>query len=115
MDASISGTWLLQGYFDLSQQDSRHTTTQQIRNELCTALGLSKKSLSIPNFPARAKWKNTFWWREGNVDYAEAQFVAGISQTQPIRAFWFLCPRRSRDSLAGPRVIRGSNKPWPIY
>jgi hypothetical protein len=111
MDASISASWLLHGYFNLSGQDPSRTTTQQIRNELCTALGLPKKSLGIRTFPVGTNWRHTFWWREADVDYAEAQFFAAISQTQPVLSLG-ISIEKGREDHVRPKAERMDRKTW---
>lgn len=39
---------------------------------------------SVGNVRHGPQFKHTFWWREGDVDYAEAQFVAAISKDHPV-------------------------------
>lgn len=111
MEASISGSWLLKGYFNLSQQNPRRTTTLLIRDELCAALRLPEKALAIPNFPARSKWKHAFWWRDGNVDYAEAQFVAAISQTHPVLSLG-ISVEKGRENKSKPLGKQMDRKTW---
>lgn len=81
---TLDQTWLLQGYFQLDARHTRHTLTQGIRDELARSLGLTSKGLRIAQYPVAATYKHTFWWRMGNLDYAEAQFFAGISRDHPI-------------------------------
>ena len=78
---SIQSAWLVRGYFDLSADDPRHTTTQAIRDALSTALG---RQFRIAMYPVGANRKHTFWWREGTVDYAEAQFFWRIDEDCPV-------------------------------
>ncbi len=84
MGASVSGAWLLKGHFDFAGQDQHNTTTLSIKANLCSALGLQPDGLGIANYPTGPSFKHTFWWREGDTDYAEAQFVAAISKEHPI-------------------------------
>jgi hypothetical protein len=81
MNASISASWLLKGYFDLSAQDRNFRTTQEIRRHLSSALGLSE--MEMASYPVGAGWRHVFWWRETKSDFVEAQFVAGISEEYP--------------------------------
>ena len=76
MDTSISAAWLLKGHFDFAGQDQHNTTTLLIKANLCAALGLPKDGLRIAFYPAGPQYKHSYWWREGDTDYAEAQFVA---------------------------------------
>jgi hypothetical protein len=78
---AIQSSWLIRGYFDLSGEDPHRTTTQEIRDALSTAL---RRQLRIAMYPVGPNWKHTFWWREGAVDYAEAQFFMRIDENCPI-------------------------------
>jgi hypothetical protein len=82
MKTSISASWLLKGYFDLSTQDRNLRTTQEIRRHLCEAIGLSE--MEMASYPVGAGWRHVFWWRETKADFAEAQFVAAISEEYPM-------------------------------
>jgi hypothetical protein len=84
MDPSISRDWLLKGHFDFDGQNPRKTTTMQIRDELCTARALPTKSLVIANFPSGQARKHTYWWRDTELEYGEAQFVAAVSKLHAI-------------------------------
>ena len=77
----IQGSWVVRGYFDLKARDRRQTTTQEIRDALSRALG---RRLEIAAYPVGPQWRHTFWWREGSVDYAEAQFMIRIDEDCPV-------------------------------
>jgi hypothetical protein len=81
MNLSVGRSWLLRGHFDLSAEDPRHTTTAAVRDALSKALG---RSLRIKTFPVGPNWKHTFWFREGDEDYAEAQFFMRVDADCPI-------------------------------
>ena len=55
-----------------------------VRDELEKALGFRRNTLRISNYPVATNWKHTYWWREGNVEFAEAQFVAQIAKEYPV-------------------------------
>jgi len=74
--ATVHGSWLRQGFFVLGNDG----LMQLVRDELDRGLGLSHGTLRIRNFPVAANWKHTYWWREGDIEYAEAQFFAQIAQ-----------------------------------
>lgn len=78
---NVQRAWLVRGYFDLSADDPRHTTTQHIRDVLAASLG---RQLHIAMYPVGANRKHTFWWREGTEDYAEAQFFWRIDEDCPV-------------------------------
>jgi Ribbon-helix-helix protein, copG family len=85
MDTDFSAAWLLKGHFDLSRQPTHNTTTLQIKAHLSVALGLPKKNgLHVSNYPSGQTKKHTYWWRETDLVYGEAQFVAQISELHPI-------------------------------
>ena len=84
MGASVLGAWLLKGHFDFADQDQHNTTTLSVKASLCDALGLQPDGLRIANYPTGPSFKHTFWWRESETDYAEAQFVAAISKEHPV-------------------------------
>jgi hypothetical protein len=44
------------------------------------ATHLDLPTLQIAYYAAGPTWKYTFWWREGNSEYAEAQFFARIAE-----------------------------------
>jgi hypothetical protein len=79
-----SRNWLLKGHFDFDGQNSRNTTTMQIRDELRIARSLPPKNLVIANFPSGQTRKHTYWWRDTEREYGEGQFVAAISKFHPV-------------------------------
>jgi hypothetical protein len=78
---SIHSSWLTRGYFDMSEEDSRPTTTQEIRDALAATLA---DPMRIAMYPIGPNWKHTFWWRDGSEDYTEAQFFMRIAEDYPI-------------------------------
>jgi len=113
-DASVSASWLLKGHFDFSAQDSHHTTTQQIKAELCAALSLPKRGLRIASFPVGVAKRHTFWWREGTVDYAEAQFFAEVSETHPILSLGVSVEKGPEDRARRvEELMDRANWDWP--
>ncbi len=77
----IQSSWLIRGYFDLSDEDPHRTTTQETRDALSAALG---RQLRIAMYPVGPNWKHTSWWREGTVDYAGGQFFLRIDEDCPV-------------------------------
>jgi hypothetical protein len=75
---NLQSSWLLQGYFDFSSSHSHQSPSQEIRDALAQGLGLSSAALKIASYPVGPAWRYSFWWREGDSDYAEAQFFAQI-------------------------------------
>jgi hypothetical protein len=94
---AIHGSWLVRGYFDLSQDNPRHSTTQEIRDILSTALG---HQLQIASYPVGPAWRHTFWWREGTADYAEAQFFVRIDEDCPVLSIG-VSVEKGREGVAG--------------
>jgi hypothetical protein len=114
MDASISASWLLKGHFDFSARDSRHTITQLIRADLCAALSLPKDGLRIASFPVGPAWRHIFWWREGNTDYAEAQFFAEVSETHPVLSLGVAVEKGLEDRARRPEELMDrATWDWP--
>jgi hypothetical protein len=95
---TIRSSWLIRGYFNLSEEDRRHTTTQEIRDTLSTALGVN---LQIAMYPVGPNWKHTFWWREGTADYAEAQFFVRIDEDCPVLSLGVSVEKGREGSDAG--------------
>ena len=76
---NFSGSWVRRGYFDFSADDHRRAPTQAIRKDLAVAIGVTADALRIKSFPVGPAWRHTFWWREGDSDYAEAQCFMQIA------------------------------------
>jgi hypothetical protein len=81
---NLQGNWLFRGYFEVSDPSGGPSITQQIRKSLAGRMGGSAASFRIASFPVGPVWRHTFWWREGDSDYAEAQFFARIAEEYPI-------------------------------
>ena len=71
----LQGDWLFRGYFDVSDPAGGPSITQQVRDSLAARLGQPAGSLRIASYPVGPAWRHTFWWGEGESDYAEAQFL----------------------------------------
>lgn len=70
--------WVLRGYFDFSAGSP--TPSQSIRDEVARLLSIKPGHFQIQGYPVRPAWRYVIWWREGEADYAEAQFFMGISE-----------------------------------
>ena len=81
---TIQAAWLNKGYIDVSEEDPRHTTTQDIRAALCRGLGLTPRALTIKGWPVGPAWRNTVWWRESEDGYREAQYFLQILRDCPM-------------------------------
>lgn len=77
---TVHSSWLKQGFFILGNEG----LMPAVREELERLLSLSPGGLRIKNFPVATNWKHTYWWREDDIDYAEAQFFAQIAKEYPI-------------------------------
>lgn len=78
--ANVKAAWLRQGYFVLGNEG----LMPAVRKELEQSLQLPKGHFSIHYYPGHAQWRHTYWWREGDDAYAEAQFVAHVSGAYPV-------------------------------
>lgn len=66
----------------------------------------SRGHLSVRFFPVRARWKHTYWWREGKDAYAEAQFFAQIARAFPILSLGAAVEKGFTTAPAGVVVPR---------
>src|SRR4051794_27819592 len=111
MTTAISASWLLKGFFDFSEQDPRRNTSQEVRAELGRGLALSAKALVPAHYPVGANRKYVFWWRDTETEYAEAQFFASISQTQPVLSLG-VSLEKGRELPSTPAKERLDRKSW---
>ena len=116
--------WLDHGFFQVT--DSRGKSfSQEVRKALAAGLGLSPTDLRLASFPVGPAWRFALWWREGGVDFAEAQFMAAIAGDFPVLSLgvsvekgleklpWLTgeSPRRmDRRSWDWPRFLRRAKK-----
>jgi hypothetical protein len=114
MDPSVSASWLLKGHFDFSEQDPRRTITQLIKADLCNSLGLPKDGLRIAQYPVGPNWKHIVWWREGDADYAEAQFFAEVSRTHPMLSLGIAIEKGTEGHARRPQELMDrASWDWP--
>jgi hypothetical protein len=74
--AAFEAVWVRRGYFDLQSRVRRDATfSKLVTDELRKTTSVTK----VAGYPVRAKFRHSLYWREGNVNYAEAQFFATIS------------------------------------
>jgi hypothetical protein len=92
----VQSSWLNRGYFALGNEQP--TVTQQIRDELCKTLRLPADGLHIANYPVGPVWRHTYWWREGIIDYIEAQFFLQISLEYPVLSLGVSVEKGFEDS-----------------
>jgi len=78
---NAQAAWLQKGHFVLGEDQPSFTVAT--RDELCRATSLSHLEIvQYPNHPGA--WRHSLYWREGEVNYAEAQFFASIAKEYPI-------------------------------
>ena len=76
----MKGEWLRQGYFVLGNEGLMPAVSRALEQ----SLQLTKGHFSIHYYPTHMAWRHTYWWREGNDAFAEAQFFAQISKAYPV-------------------------------
>lgn len=72
---------MLRGYSDYLDRNGVQTCTQTIRDALPAVVG---GQLSIGFYAAGQTLKHTFWWREGDTPFVEAQSILAIGQHCPV-------------------------------
>jgi len=77
----LQTNWVIRGYFDLGVPPGGESVTKLVQASLASALGRQIRRASYPVGPA---WRYALWWREGDVNFAEAQFFASLSPEYPI-------------------------------
>lgn len=111
----FNGTWVRRGYFDFSSDDHRRAPTQAIRKDLAMAIGLSADALKIRSFPVGPAWRHTFWWREGDSDYAEAQFFMQIAH-YPVLSLGVSVEKGREDAVAaGDKLMNRRSWDWQRF
>jgi len=114
-DMELQASWLLQGYFDFASEDARHTPSQAIRDGLASTLGLPAHKLRIRSYPVGPAWRHTFWWREGEADYAEAQFFIQIPE-YPVLTLGLSIEKGREDPAAPPeRLLNRNTWDWQPF
>lgn len=99
---SLRGDWLVRGYFDVADPEGGQSATQQVRNQLADRLNQPPSRVRIANYPVGPAWKHTFWWREGDVEYAEAQFFAQIADDYPVLSVGVSVEKGLEDETCAP-------------
>lgn len=74
----LQGQWVIQGYF---QSTGRSFFTGVVRDRLAERL---QRPVRIADYPKGPNWRHTFFWREGTLEYAEAQFFVRIAGEHPV-------------------------------
>jgi hypothetical protein len=73
----LKSQWVVRGYFDVAE----YPIMPAIKDRLAVALG---RPMHIAVYPPGPKFKRTYWWREGDDDYVEAQFCMRIDGDYPV-------------------------------
>ena len=97
---ALQANWLLKGYFQVDDQ------MQQIREGLAARLGRPASAVHIAFYPVGPIWKHTYWWREGETKYAEAQFFARIAEEYPVLSVGASVEKGLEDTDAVPSERR---------
>jgi hypothetical protein len=103
----LKGEWVSRGYFHVGS-GSEKSVTQAIRDELSARLGLTPPGLQIRSYPVGPAFRHTFFWREGQRDYAEAQFFARIAEDHPVLSLGMTVEKGLEDLHGVPRSKRAS-------
>jgi len=93
---NAQAAWLQKGHFVLGED--RPSFTVAVRDELLRGTGLSH--LEIVQFPSQPAWRHSLYWREGEVNYAEAQFFASIAKEYPILSLGVSVEKGLEDASA---------------
>jgi len=107
----VHSSWLGQGFFILGNEG----LMPAVREELERLLALGRGGLRIKNYPVATNWKHTYWWREGDLDYAEAQFVAQIAKEYPVLSLGVAVEKGFEDAAVASRpeqVMTGDQWDW---
>jgi len=104
----LQGSWLFRGYFEVSNPSGGPSFTQLVRDSLATGLGRSATNFRIASYPVGPAWRHTFWWREGDSDYAEAQFFARIAEEYPVLSVGVSVEKGLEDPNAAPAAKRAT-------
>jgi len=80
----LQSEWVSRGYFTVKDPEGGEPLTKLVRTSIARALGRDSDEIHVAAFPVGPAWRYALWWREGNDDYAEVQFFAGLSQEHPI-------------------------------
>jgi hypothetical protein len=96
----MKASWLHRGFF-AHLMDEDPPILHAVRDELCKRLHLKSDSLQIAYFPGKSGFKHTCWWREGDTEYAEAQFFAQVSTAHPVLSLGVAVEKGREDA------------PWP--
>ncbi|MBM3293948.1 MAG: hypothetical protein FJY82_05420 [Candidatus Aminicenantes bacterium] len=102
----LQGNWLFRGYFGVSAPSGGPSITQQVRDRLAIRMGRSPSAVKIASYPVGPAWRHTFWWREGAVDYAEAQFFARIAEDYPVLSVGVSVEKGLEEPRAAPSAKR---------
>ncbi len=109
--------WLEHGFFQVTDSSGK-SFSQEVRKALAARLGLAPGDLRLASFPVGPAWRFALWWREGEVDFAEAQFMAAIAADFPILSLGVSVEKGLEiPSLApdDPRHMDRRSWDWPNF
>ena len=109
---TVHSSWLRQGFFILGNEG----LMPAVREELERLLTLSQGGLRIKNYPVATNWRHTYWWRENDLDYAEAQFFAQIAKEYPVLSLGVAVEKGFEDAGLASRteqLMTRNEWDWP--
>src|SRR5262245_47967491 len=111
-DMDLQTNWVIRGYFDLGVPPGSEPLTKLAQVSLAAALGRHIRRAAYPVGPA---WRYALFWREGDVNFAEAQFFASLSPDYPILSVGVSVEKGLEGTSAGTdeaRVMNRSSWDW---
>jgi len=111
----LSASWIRKGYFDFTGLDHHRTPTILIRKALSRSLGLPPGGLRTKSYPVGPSWRHTFWWRQGEVDSAEAQFFLSVAGERPALSLGISVEKGLEDGGQPLAQMDRSLWDWPRF
>jgi hypothetical protein len=114
----LQSAWVTRGYFDVGDPGGGKSLTQRVRGSIATALGLKPSDVQLASYPVGPAWRYALWWREGEADYAEAQFFAGLSPEHPILSAGISVEKgleAGSVSIGDSRRMNRASWDWPRF
>ena len=114
----VKQEWLEHGLFQVTDSSGK-SFNRQVPKALAARLGLAPADLQLASFPVGPAWRFALWWREWEVDFAEAQFMAAIAADFPILSLGVSVEKglEKRPGLApdDPRHMDRRSWDWPNF
>jgi len=111
----FNAQWLLRGYFDFKARERRDTLTRSVRDELARCLDVPADLIKISSYPVGPNYRHTYWWRLGEIEYAEIQFFARIAKEHAVLSLGVSIEKGLEDAQAlkgRPVTHRLNRKAW---